>query len=164
MIPKSTVAQRLACLKGYSFEQMESGNSSVSKCHGRKQHSCQPSRADAGSWTRQAASTPNVFCRQEHSSRQCCSCIYLCLLTKALEGFLGVTILMICCSFDLKTLKCLVHGIIVVYLMPTRFQRGFYSFTPNFPYPILPEIMSLTSGKFLNVCLPNVDMVGSQSS
>lgn len=36
--------------------------------------------------------TLNDFHRQEHFSRQCCSCFYLCLLSLPLEVFLEVTI------------------------------------------------------------------------
>lgn len=49
--------------------------------------------ADAGSWKRRAASTPNDFCRHDHSSRQRYSCTYLCLLLMPLESFLELTVL-----------------------------------------------------------------------
>lgn len=89
--------QRLAGMEGYSFQQMERGNSSVNECHERKQHSCQPSRADARSCRNQAGSTLNDFCRQAHSSRQYCSCFYL-LSTHYAPW--GICLKSLWCSFD----------------------------------------------------------------
>lgn len=85
----------LAALKGYSFQQMERGNSSVRK-------NSSSSRADARSSCRRAASTLNDFCRQKHSSRQCCSCLYLCLLSLPHGSSLEVAFLIVSCSFDLE--------------------------------------------------------------
>lgn len=118
-IPTSTAAQRLSGSERYGFQQMERGNSSVSECRGWKLHFCQPSRADAGSWRRQPASTPNDFCRREHSSRQHCCNIHLLSAHSPAWGF-SVKSLFSWLHASFK--QCWSHWITTVNVTQIRFQ------------------------------------------